>query len=419
MQKAVSFITSSCKTLLDKINAANAVFFFVLLHLYIISNIMYMIGWQKDLLNVIWRIHQVLFAAVMWGGAIYLFVILVEWRNVWNDTKQLILIGIIVYALTGIISKIVTTDSYAFIMGVYFCLMASGKNYIKILYCFLLLLIGTLLFGAAGLKLGITFDAAKPERVFGGHSLGILYPNNWGFLVFAVLIILWYMFLKGKKLLTLVAFWTMAVFMYKYITCMTIAIMAVLFPVFGILAEAVQERVIKKSEAVMSRDNVYSRLFQGFIIALPFVFFSVMMFFCWKMDWVHDTFYNTPVHTMAMRFVEGGYSLRLNGVTLFGQPFQQWNQSLIEYANEIEMIVDSAFVCYLIIRGVVAMFLTLGWIAFAHHRCLQRKDYRLIVISSFMLLFSMMERPGLDAWYNFVLLYPLAEPMLSRVSVSD
>ena len=109
-----------------------------------------------------------------------------------------------------------------------------------------------------------------------------------------------------------------------------------------------------------------------------------------------------------MRFVEGGYALKLNGVSLFGHPFRPFDSSVVGYSKEIEMIVDSAFICYLIIRGIIAMGMTLGWLCLAHRRCLKEKDYRLLAISVFMLLLSTMERPGLDAWYNFVFLYPLA-----------
>ena len=340
----------------------------------------------------------------MWGSAIYLFTIIAEWRDAWKRTGELILIGCFLFALTGIISRVVTTDSYAFTMGSFFCIMACGKNYKKILYCFLILLSTSLLIGLLGLKIGITFDAAKPNREFGGHSLGILYPNNWGFIVFAILVIVWYLFLKRRNLINLILFWGTTVFMVKYITCYTIAAMAFVFPLFAIGAEWIQK---KESGGERSKN----RIIRGIIIALPFFFLFGMLFLCWQMDWVYNffyKFYGTSLRSFAMRFVEGGYALKLNGVPLFGHPFRPFDSSVVDYSNEIEMIVDSAFICYLIIRGIIAVVVTLGWISLAHNKCLRENDYRLLVISLFMLLLSTMERPGLDAWYNFVLLYPLA-----------
>ena len=386
---------------LEAIRKGNDTFFFLLLCLFITSNVVVLINWRRDLFSYAWKAHFLMFAAVMWGSAIYLFSIILEWRDAWKRTGEIIAIGAAVFIVTGIVSKTVTTDSYAFVMGAYFCLMACGKKYKKIFYCFLFIIVAALLIGWIGLRIHITLDAVKPRRAYGGHSLGILYPNDWGYFVFNVMLIIWYMFLRQKKIITLVFFWGISVFMYKYITCLTIAGMAFLFPVVGIIAELIQSKL-------QEREKKHFKAMKTIVIALPFIFLGLMLLGCWRMDWIHTTFYDTPLESMAMRFVEGGYSLMNNGVTLFGQPFRQWNQSLVDYSQEIEMIVDSALICYLIIRGIIPMIMTLGWLSFAHNRCLRKKDYRLLAISTFMLLFSMMERPGLDAWYNFVLLYPLA-----------
>ena len=72
------------------------------------------------------------------------------------------------------------------------------------------------------------------------------------------------------------------------------------------------------------------------------------------------------------------------------------------------MVMDSAFVAYLIIRGFLWMSFILAWLSFAHYLGIKNKNYRLIVVSTFFLVLCVMERPGLDAWYNYVLFYPLA-----------
>ena len=80
--------------------------------------------------------------------------------------------------------------------------------------------------------------------------------------------------------------------------------------------------------------------------------------------------------------------------------------TIVDY--RVTMIVDSAYTGSLILRGAVWMFLTLFWMSIAHYKAIKNRDYRLIMINIFFLLFCLMERPGLDVWYNFVLLYPLA-----------
>ena len=36
-----------------------------------------------------------------------------------------------------------------------------------------------------------------------------------------------------------------------------------------------------------------------------------------------------------------------------------------------------------------------------------------VIIAAIILFFAMMERPGLEMWYNFILLYPLAKNISS------
>ena len=40
---------------------------------------------------------------------------------------------------------------------------------------------------------------------------------------------------------------------------------------------------------------------------------------------------------------------------------------------------------------------------------MKRRDYAIPFLCGIILVFAMMERPGLDMWYNFILLYPLAK----------
>ena len=402
---AMNRIRNSVDAFLSQTAKVPEKYYLILLCFYIISNMIFMIGWKGHLSSAVWSTHVVLFSCVMWASAVYLF-ILADCTEAWKKTSLIIGIGLGVFLLTALLSRVMTSDSYAYIMGGFLCLMACGKEYRKLLHYYLIILISTLVISWILLQFGITFDAAKPNRVYGGHSLGILYPNNWGFLVFAVLVLLWYLFLQGKRLLTLVLFWAIALFMYKYITCLTVAGLAFAFPVVSEVVEFVQDKQIEKNQTDIKAKKSVSRYT---VIAIPFLVFTVMMLLCWQMDWVHDKFYGTAFESMAMRFVEGGYTIRLNGLSLFGHPFEQWDVGITDYSREIEMIVDSAFTGYLIIRGVVWMLVVLSWLAYAHYLCLKRRDYRLIVISAFFLIFSMMERPGLDVWYNFVLLYPLAD----------
>lgn len=65
----------------------------------------------------------------------------------------------------------------------------------------------------------------------------------------------------------------------------------------------------------------------------------------------------------------------------------------------------SSYAAYIIMRGLLWMAYTLAWLCLAHWKALKKRDYGIILLSTVILLFAMMERPGLDLWFNFVLLY--------------
>ncbi len=398
--------------LMDRIEKSDDRIFFFLFSLFVLSNTIFMLGWKPAAYTVAWKVFVGMFCFVMWSCAIWFFYVVAEALEAWKRIWVLGLTGAVIFLATALVSRTLNKYTYAGIMGMFFCLMVCGKDYRRVLKLFLVLIASTLVFAFFGWLCGFTSDAAKPDVDFGGHSYGIIYPNNWGFLVFDVLVLVWYLFLREKKILTVILFWAAAVFMVKVITCKTIALLAAVFPLAGMLAEWVEQR--ENTHVLNNGKKSSGKLLRRIVIALPFVFFAFMLFLCWQMDWVRDMFYQTPLKTMAMRFVEGGYALRLNGVTLFGGEFGQMQEGIVEYTKEIDMKVDSAYVAYLIIRGVIPVLVTLLWMSVAHGRCLKNRDYRLLTISVFMLLFSVMERPGFDVWYNFVLLYPLAKIPLTR-----
>ena len=54
---------------------------------------------------------------------------------------------------------------------------------------------------------------------------------------------------------------------------------------------------------------------------------------------------------------------------------------------------------------------------------IKKRDYAIILLETMILGFAMMERPGLELWYNFILAYPLArvvsKPMTEKVLEFD
>ena len=144
------------------------------------------------------------------------------------------------------------------------------------------------------------------------------------------------------------------------------------------------------------------------LVWLPLIAFAVSMLLCWQMDWVQKTFYETKFLSWAMRFVEGGYALRHNGITLFGHEHIIVTDPSVSYIGWITHQVDNAFAYQMIRRGILWVFAVTFWMVYVNYRCVKRRDYRFLLISGCMLFFAVMENFGLAVWYNFTLLYPFA-----------
>ena len=102
---------------------------------------------------------------------------------------------------------------------------------------------------------------------------------------------------------------------------------------------------------------------------------------------------------------------RTYGIPIVGNPYRSNVQKFVNVNGEfIEVgILDSSFAAYIIMRGIIWMFYTLLWLCLALWKALKKRDYAIIFLEVIILGFAMIERPGLEMWYNFILLYPLAK----------
>lgn len=374
-----------------------------LLSLYIAIFFILKTAWRDDLEEAVNMIKYGALGIVMWGSAIYLFFIIAAWKDLWKKNILLIVVGSMLLALTWLFSRRMTNNLYGVLMDIFFCLMAYKKDYRKILRCILGVAVFMMLIAGIGMAAGITLDIQKPHNVSPGHSLGIIYPNTWGYLAFLVMLLIWYLFLRRRRILTFLLFWAVSLFMYYYISCRTITGFSFAFPVFAVLLDWFEKRT--GSEVKIPKFAQY------LIILIPMIAFGVMLFISMQVEWVHKHFYYGPLHNFAMRFVQGGLYFRTYGFPLVGNPYRSNQITYINVNNVFEKvgILDSSFAAYIIMRGVIWMTCVLLWLCLAHWKALKKKDYAIPLLETFILLFAMMERPGLEMWYNFVMLYPLAK----------
>lgn len=387
--------------------------FYVLFTLFVTHHFMLNFAWLKSVEPYVDMILYVLVAIIMWGSTLYLFFVIASWKNLWKKTVPLIVTGLVLLAATGFFSTIMSTNSYGVVMDAVLITLACGKDFKKLLRCTMCVGIVMLILAALGIPLGITADVPKPDIFIPSHSLGINYPNTWGYLVFIVLMIVWYLYLRHKPVITFALFWAVSAFMYFYILCRTIAGLTIIFPVFALVTDLIEKRAdTKLADSMELEGGTHKTGIIGWLfVSVPYLAFAFMMFMSYQYEYIHKHFYDGFVRNLSMRFVQGGLYFETYGIPLVGNPYRR---NVHTYRNvngvfEEVGILDSSFASYMIMRGLIWMVLILAWLCLAHWKAIKKRDYGIIFLEIFILGFAMIERPGLEMWYNFVLLYPLAK----------
>ena len=396
---------------------ANETAYLILLSLYVTIYFLLKFGWAAGTEKADQFIRYSLLGIVMWGAAVYLLFVFAEWRSLWDRKILLLAAAAVILSGTWFFSRHMSTNSYGVVMDIFFCLMACGKDYRKMLRCILTVGVIMLIIAGLGLPLGYTWDMVKPKNVSPGHSLGINYPNTWGYLAFLAMMTAWYLFLRFKPVPTFALFWAVTVFMYKYISCRTISLLAAVFPVLACAVDLLERWADRKEKASPGSSGKPSLP----VTLMPFWMFAFMMIVSRQYKWMHRHFYHGPLHNFAMRFVQAGLYFKSYGLPVVGNPYSSSRMTYVNVNGEfLEVgILDSSFASYIIMRGILWLFYTLAWLCLAIRKALKNRDYAIPFLEFIILIFAMMERPGLEMWYNFVMLYPLAKVSAKAVSQKE
>ena len=400
-------IRSEITSFFEETGKANEPAFLVLLTLYVAIFFILKIAWVSQIEKTVTAVRYGILSVVIWGAALYLFFIIVSWKGLWNKNFGLLVVGAVILTGTFFFTRKMSTNVYGVVMDAFFCLMAFKKDFRKMLCCILGVTIVMLLIAGIGLAAGFTTDLGKPDTLVPGHSLGINYPNTWGYLAFLGILILWYLWLRFKPVVTLILFWGVCAFMYKYITCRTIAGITLVFPLLAFFVDMAEKHADRKAAEGRAGRN---KAVEWSVTAIPFIAFAFMLFSSMQVKWWHR-FYHGPLRNLAWRFIQGGLYFRTYGLPLVGNPYRSNQYTYVNVNGEFIKvgILDSSFAAYIIMRGIFWLTYTLAWLCGAIWKALKKRDYAIPLMELIILLFAMMERPGLEMWYNFVMLYPLAK----------
>ena len=288
--------------------------------------------------------------------------------------------------------------------AVFLILMAGGRNYRSILKCFLIVLLGGYFTALLGLALHFSKDLSKTDTYGVGHSCGYIHPNTAALYLFLILLLIWYLFLRNRKLPVLLLFWGAVIPVWFYMKCRTISGLLVCFPLLAMHCE----KTLRSEKRMAVRQN--SRSWKILMISMPLLFSLLSLFLCRQMEFLTAVFEKTPVWNMACRFVQGGIAFSWYGVTLVGHPIDSSGAIAMELAGYVEplLFLDNVYISELIYRGLIGAALELMYLSAVNFKCIRTKDLALLTISNVLLLFGLMEHYTIFPAYNFTLIYLFA-----------
>ena len=373
----------------------------VILSGYLLANMLELVHWVYPWDGYARLAAQSLNMVNVWLISLYpVWLLLTRFR-----TWQAFLASGLILALNAFLAPRTSFSQAAFLTPLFLLPASIGKHGGKIRGCFLWVTLGILAAGICGQLPGISSERSKFEKYGTGLSLGMLHPNTLARLVMLVLLLIWYRYLRKRPRLTLALFWTGALFAFAVCQCRTVTLILLAFPVPAWIAE-------RRTEG---RSRVTGRKWwQVLMTAMPFLCLALTLLLASQPELLQKTkgsvFYN-----MISRFVQAAVALRHYGFPLLGVPVDTMGGVSMRLAGTREYlrILDNAYVVVLLQEGALYTAALLGWLCFVNRRCLQRRDYRMLLIANMMLVFALMEKAGLTAFYNFAMFTPLAKEGLT------
>lgn len=370
------------------------------LGLYILSRMSRKVQWVSISVFSGLRLQQALtFSAIIFAGIITAF-ILARWTHkVWAAVSPAVLvIGFLFLCARK------RPDIFDGVMVVFFVILSYRKRFHNIVKLYLGCAAGVLIVVALGLLIGFTKETPKVGPYGTGYAFGTIHPNIWGCLVFLVLVAVWFLYLQKRDFLLFFISWPLGVFMVLVPKCRTQALLFFVFPVFIYL----MDKLMVDGE---NRRFLKLRFLCKWILILtPFLCFGITVFLGNQREWLVEHTFGLYIENFSKRFIQSGIAFHEHGFPMFGQPLHL-NMGVHEVLGNYDIplyVMDNAYSTYAILRGMLWIVLILVWLCYANWKSLKEKEYGILVISVFMSVFALMERYGLDVWYNFVLLSPFA-----------
>lgn len=378
--------------------------FYIMVGLFALSNMLLVVNYAPGVDTVVATARLIINTVLLWLCPMYLAFNLVMWRM----KPVPILLGVGAIALVLLLWNFIGTNDEWFctVVAAFLALLAYKRDYRMVLKIFLVAHLLTILAGALGLWIGFATPRHKLGSDTVGFSLGLIYPNHLGRMIYMVLTLAWYLWGQKKRTLTTAIFWIMAVVIWKWVECKTVALMLMAFPVCWWIATLLEGKKAPK---------VLQALWKGALVISPFLFFAVTYVLGQNRVQIHFATLHTRLYSLAMRFISAGILFDAYGFPILGQDIHQTN-TIMEVKGDFMYtadIIDNAYIWYLISFGVIIFALVLLWLCLANWKMVKEGDHALLLLSVFMLGYGLIEIVAFQFEHNFIWFYPLAATALS------
>ena len=238
-------------------------------------------------------------------------------------------------------------------------------------------LLSVVAFIAAGFPAGwVTNKTVDFVYAGTGHSLGMGHPNLAALMVLALLLLIWYLWLKDRPIITISISLPVAIIVYLITYSRTGTICISLLPLFSLYRFFLQRKKHQKGFVLPTLFPIVAASFSiGAVFAIP-------------KDLIAEG------RTFIIRFIDPYWVLYRYGYTFFGSSEVDRNYK----------IIDNLFCYILIYYGILSLALMIGLLLWVAWRFYRHAQYAELMMLAIFMVYSVMENAMIYMPYGFVLL---------------
>ena len=202
---------------------------------------------------------------------------------------------------------------------------------------------------------------------------GFKHPSYFSIHYCAILFGTWYLYYKDKHIKTIIIFILSALFLFFVPNTRTSALLVLLFPI-----------ILLVSKYIVKSNN---KLLKNLVILLPIILTiaSLILMFI-----VKPALPSSFLETFTIRFTQAHNYYNEYGIHLF---------------KSSKLWLDNVYLFLLESFGIVCTIFYIGLLSLLNKKLIKEKDYHILSIAIFFLIYALMDNYGINLRFNISLLF--------------